>query len=126
MHEAHLLKKYVSNLGESDTESINNLTTQAIVRLYAANCASGCASVHHTSRSVEAFAWLLQEPQRRQNLWQRVQQLGDLLGVAVKSPIIPLVVGDEAAALSASALLLRRGFHVPAIRPPTVPNHTSR
>ncbi|KAL3138918.1 hypothetical protein ABBQ32_005735 [Trebouxia sp. C0010 RCD-2024] len=67
-----------------------------------------------------------QEPQRRQNLWDRVQQLGDLLRVAVQSPIIPLVVGDEAAALAASALLLRKGFHVPAIRPPTVPKHTSR
>lgn len=63
---------------------------------------------------------------RRQNLWARVQQLGELLGVAVQSPIIPLVVGDEAAALSASALLLRKGFHVPAIRPPTVPKNTSR
>ena len=68
----------------------------------------------------------MQEPQRRQNLWDRAQQLGELLGVAVQSPVIPLVVGDEAAALAASALLLRKGFHVPAIRPPTVPNHTSR
>ena len=48
------------------------------------------------------------------------------MGVAVQSPIIPLVVGDEAAALAASASLLRKGFHVPAIRPPTVPKHTSR
>ena len=63
---------------------------------------------------------------RRHNLWARVQQLGELLGVSVQSPIIPLVVGDEAAALSASALLLRKGFHVPAIRPPTVPRNTSR
>ena len=79
-----------------------------------------------TSNVAYAFAWCLQEPQRRQNLWERMQQLGGLLGVAVQSPIIPLVVGDEAAALSATALLLRKGFHVPAIRPPTVPNHTSR
>lgn len=70
--------------------------------------------------------WCTQEPERRQNLWARVQQLGDLLGVAVQSPVIPLVVGDEATALAASAQLLKKGFHVPAIRPPTVPKNTSR
>ena len=69
---------------------------------------------------------LLQEPERRQNLWDRVQQLGELLGVHVQSPVIPLVVGDEATALTASAQLLKKGFHVPAIRPPTVPKNTSR
>ena len=42
------------------------------------------------------------------------------------SPIIPVVVGDEAAALKASAALLERGLLVPAIRPPTVPPGTSR
>ena len=74
----------------------------------------------------DGCCWCLQEPERRQNLWDRVQQLGDLLGVAVQSPVVPLVVGDEATALAASAQLLRKGFHVPAIRPPTVPKHTSR
>ena len=73
-----------------------------------------------------ANSMILQEPERRQNLWDRVQQLGDLLGVHVQSPVIPLVVGDEATALTASAQLLKKGFHVPAIRPPTVPKNTSR
>ena len=68
----------------------------------------------------------MQEPERRQNLWDRVQQLGALLGVAVQSPVIALVVGDAATALAASAQLLKKGFHVPAIRPPTVPKNTSR
>jgi 8-amino-7-oxononanoate synthase len=42
------------------------------------------------------------------------------------SPIIPVVLGSEQAALNASAALLEEGLWVPAIRPPTVPVGTSR
>ncbi len=42
------------------------------------------------------------------------------------SPIIPVVLGDEAAAVAASDALARAGILVPAIRPPTVPAGTSR
>jgi 7-keto-8-aminopelargonate synthetase-like enzyme len=42
------------------------------------------------------------------------------------SPIVPVVLGDESAALAASAQLLERGLYVPAIRPPTVAPGTSR
>ncbi len=42
------------------------------------------------------------------------------------SPIIPIIVGSEQAALDASAALLADGLWVPAIRPPTVPAGTSR
>ncbi|MHB8220862.1 MAG: aminotransferase class I/II-fold pyridoxal phosphate-dependent enzyme [Acidimicrobiales bacterium] len=42
------------------------------------------------------------------------------------SPIIPVIVGSEAGAVAASATLLDRGLWVPAIRPPTVPEGTSR
>jgi len=43
-----------------------------------------------------------------------------------RSPIIPVVIGDEADAVVASAELLDLGLWVPAIRPPTVPPGTSR
>jgi 8-amino-7-oxononanoate synthase len=42
------------------------------------------------------------------------------------SPIVPVVIGDETAAVSASDALLARGLLVPAIRPPTVAPGTSR
>jgi len=42
------------------------------------------------------------------------------------TPIVPVVVGDEAAALAAAARLLDAGLLVPAIRPPTVAPGTSR
>jgi 8-amino-7-oxononanoate synthase len=42
------------------------------------------------------------------------------------SPIVPIVCGDDRAALDASTALLERGLLVPAIRPPTVPVGTAR
>ena len=42
------------------------------------------------------------------------------------SPIIPVILGDEAAALAASHQLLEQGLLVPAIRPPTVAVGSSR
>jgi 7-keto-8-aminopelargonate synthetase-like enzyme len=42
------------------------------------------------------------------------------------SPIVPVVVGEEHAAIAAAAALRARGLLVPAIRPPTVPEGTSR
>jgi 8-amino-7-oxononanoate synthase len=44
----------------------------------------------------------------------------------VTSPIVPIVVGSEEAALAAAAALLQDGYLVPAIRPPTVPAGTAR
>ena len=65
-------------------------------------------------------------PELRERLWGLVRRAGGALGCAAESPIIPVVVGDEAEALRLSASLLGRGIHVPAIRPPTVPAGTSR
>ena len=61
------------------------------------------------------------EPERAAALWDRVRQLQRLTGLACTSPIVAIHIGDEQKALDAAAGLLTRGFHVPAIRPPTVP-----
>ena len=56
----------------------------------------------------------------------RLQDLVDRVRPGHPSPIIPVIVGDEAAAVAASDELLRCGLLVPAIRPPTVEPGTSR
>jgi len=43
-----------------------------------------------------------------------------------ESAVVPLIIGDEARALSASSALEKEGFLVTAIRPPTVPKGTAR
>jgi len=50
----------------------------------------------------------------------------DIEALPSDTPIQPVVVGDAAAALAASQALETRGFMITAIRPPTVPQGTSR
>lgn len=56
----------------------------------------------------------------------RLRHHVDRLRPGHPTPIVPVVLGDEAAALAAAAGLFDRGLLVPAIRPPTVPVGTSR
>jgi 8-amino-7-oxononanoate synthase len=46
--------------------------------------------------------------------------------LGVKTPIVPVVVGEAARAVECQAGLRQRGMWVPAIRPPTVPRGESR
>ena len=65
-------------------------------------------------------------PAVRARLWHNVAEFGAAMGCTLTSPIVPIIVGESSEALAASARLLRAGFHVPAIRPPTVPRGTAR
>ncbi|MCX7620539.1 MAG: aminotransferase class I/II-fold pyridoxal phosphate-dependent enzyme [Acidimicrobiales bacterium] len=56
----------------------------------------------------------------------RLQAAVDRFSPGHRSPILPVIIGDEAATMAASAALLERGLLVPGIRPPTVPTGTSR
>ncbi len=62
---------------------------------------------------------------RLASLIDRLSEAG-LFAPGHPSPIIPVVLGSEQAALRASAALLEQGLWVPAIRPPTVAVGTSR
>jgi 8-amino-7-oxononanoate synthase len=56
----------------------------------------------------------------------RLRLLIDMLQPNHSSAIVPIILGEDSAALDAAAQLKERGIHVPAIRPPTVPKGTSR
>ncbi|MCG8456378.1 MAG: hypothetical protein MI919_08850, partial [Holophagales bacterium] len=47
-------------------------------------------------------------------------------GPAAPGPIVPVIVGTNAAALALAERLRRRGYDVRAVRPPTVPEGTAR
>jgi 8-amino-7-oxononanoate synthase len=59
-------------------------------------------------------------------LRSRLRALVERVRPGHSTPIVPVVLGDEATAVAAAAALLERGLRVPAIRPPTVPAGTSR
>lgn len=67
-----------------------------------------------------------EQPEIRRRVWRHVDALGERLDRTFTSPIVPVVLGEEARALGASQTLLEAGYHVTAIRPPTVPAGTSR
>ncbi|MBI4422304.1 MAG: 8-amino-7-oxononanoate synthase, partial [Elusimicrobia bacterium] len=67
-----------------------------------------------------------EEPWRRERLIALCRLARGLLPGAAGTPIAPVPVGSEAAALEASRALGDRGFDVRAIRPPTVPEGSCR
>jgi glycine C-acetyltransferase/8-amino-7-oxononanoate synthase len=82
--------------------------------------------------SLENFKILAKEDFRRKEVLEKSKHLVNSLknrGIDVKffgTPIISLIVGEEEKALKLRDRLLEKGFFVQAIRPPTVPEGTSR
>lgn len=75
---------------------------------------------------------LAQQAPRRERLKNNIQLFtseADGAGLPVKpsvTPIQPLVIGSAETSMQASRELLRRDIYITAIRPPTVPENTSR
>jgi 8-amino-7-oxononanoate synthase len=79
----------------------------------------------------EALRMLVEEPERRGRLeiLRRFagERLRSRLGIDPSgSQILPVMIGDNARALRVAACMQKQGFDVRAIRPPTVPEGTSR
>jgi 8-amino-7-oxononanoate synthase len=72
------------------------------------------------------------EPERRERLRSRARRVRERLaaaGIEVQqagSQIVPVMVGDNASAVSIARILQSEGFDVRAIRPPSVPPGTAR
>jgi 8-amino-7-oxononanoate synthase len=82
--------------------------------------------------ALAALDLLASEPRRVQRLATNADTLRDALAAEGLEPgesatqIVPLVIGDAAQAVAVSEAALERGVFAQAIRPPTVPEHTSR
>jgi 8-amino-7-oxononanoate synthase len=85
-----------------------------------------------TATALKALEIVRTEPQRRERLRANVERLREgllSLGYTVPgglTPILPVMVGEPGRALALSKALEDRGVLAPAIRPPTVPEGTSR
>jgi 8-amino-7-oxononanoate synthase len=79
-----------------------------------------------------AIGVMRDEPERRKRLRESSRAFraklreGGLDVAEGDSPIVPIIVGSESAAMEFSERLLGRGLLVGAVRPPTVPRGTSR
>jgi 8-amino-7-oxononanoate synthase len=82
--------------------------------------------------SLAALDLLDREPERRMRLWKNRTRFAEGLqaqGIDIggsATPIVPVVIGDAERALAASGRILEQGICAPAIRPPSVPQGSSR
>jgi 8-amino-7-oxononanoate synthase len=82
--------------------------------------------------AIAAIELVQREPERREALWSNCRELSEglrRLGFRVgasPSPILPLIIGDAGKCMRFSEQLLERGVFAQGIRPPTVPEGTSR
>jgi 8-amino-7-oxononanoate synthase len=93
------------------------------------------AAVAAASLAATALLEGAEGQERRARLTANMQRLHEALQLAARKtghdlpgrgPIYPVILGSDASALAVSRRLLERGFFVPAIRPPTVPEGTAR
>ncbi len=77
--------------------------------------------------SIEAIKTLRDEPQLIKQAMDNAILFTNTLGLAsAQSTIVPLILGENDKAISASKILAEHGFLITAIRPPTVPENTAR
>jgi 8-amino-7-oxononanoate synthase len=85
-------------------------------------------SVAAAAHAALALIVAVEGSQRRRALFDRIDQLRSLLALpaARGTPIVPIILGSDRAAISASQSLRSQAIFVQAIRPPTVAEGTAR
>lgn len=140
LDEAHAVLGPDADLVDVDALRIGTLSkTLGALGGFVAGPASLCALVVNRARSyifttastpADAAAALaalaVVESDEGDELRRRLRDHIERVRPGHPSPIVPVVLGDEARTLAAAAALLERGILVPAIRPPTVPPGTAR
>ncbi len=76
--------------------------------------------------NLKALDLLPKLEKERLKLKALAQRFRKELGLDGDSPIVPIVVGENEKALFLAQELFKKGYYVPAIRPPTVPEGTAR
>ena len=82
--------------------------------------------------AIDAIERIGSEPMRREKVRRLAHEFRNRLGITSSNefeseiPIIPVTIGGDKETIDASNRLAESGFFVPAIRPPTVPDGTSR
>jgi 8-amino-7-oxononanoate synthase len=77
--------------------------------------------------SIASLKIMRREPELCEKPLAHARRFTRALGlIEAQSAIVPLILGENDAALAASKMLMEEGFLVQAIRPPTVPPGTAR
>lgn len=111
-------------------------STEVVVRYLVNHCRqlmfSTAAAPSVVAGALAGVRSIRHDPAARQRVRRLAAALRQRLGIAGgdrasdEVPIVPIVLGDDAAALQAADSALAAGLYIPAIRPPTVPPGTAR
>jgi 8-amino-7-oxononanoate synthase len=100
---------------------INLLVNQARSLIFSTGLPPSVIASAHAAIQI-----MRQKPERIEALWNNIRAFADRMGLRPQSAIVPLIIGEPEKALRISAMLEEAGYYVSAIRPPTVPQGTSR
>jgi 8-amino-7-oxononanoate synthase len=102
--------------------AIDLIRNRARTLIYSTGLPPACVAA-----SIAALDVIEREPAYAALPVQKAKAFTQAVGLPdAQSPIVPLIVGEADQALAASQMLADEGFLVAAIRPPTVPEGTSR
>jgi 8-amino-7-oxononanoate synthase len=151
LDEAHATGVYgasgsglAEELGVSDAVDVSVVTfSKALGTMGGAVCASSgfCEAMVNLGRAFifstniaaplaaaaeAAIGVVQQEPQRRRRVRELAGRVRQSLAMPGDSPIVPIILGTETAAMDAARRLREEGMLVGAVRPPTVARGSSR